>query len=253
MISDVVLWLYYAPSKFIGLVTRTSSLVLRRIKALTVFCARAVLICGAGFLAITSTYVIAHLAYRSYRSYQAKQYLRGIEETRAQRRIQIQEEQNRQWEQEQRRRDEEARSEELRNLRQRAAERKREAEERVRLQEQERQRRREEALREQYRLEDLRLYNRWKTACDSVFDAGSGELPEPPFWPCSEISCQEVRQLRACRHNFERLFSATGNTQQTLRSELLRWHPNRAIFHKLQPGSERMATEITQAIASLQR
>ncbi|KXL50735.1 hypothetical protein M433DRAFT_146835 [Acidomyces richmondensis BFW] len=69
VIRDVLLWLYYALSKFVVLVTRTSGLVLRRIKALTFFAVRVVLICGAGFLAIIFTYSIARLAYRAYRSY----------------------------------------------------------------------------------------------------------------------------------------------------------------------------------------
>lgn len=251
-------WIYHAPAKYALLLASAISGAVQWVKTAVILVFRTAVLCGIGLLGLLLAVAISRLACKAYLQYREQQKILALERGQAQRRTQIQEEQGRRAREQQRQHQEEIRQEEVR--RQIAAEHRRRAEEarnteaRKRMQEEERERRLKDAARTQQRLEDMKLYNQWKTACDKVFEAASGRLPEPHSWPCSETWCKEDdRQLTACRHSLERLFSSTGDLQHTLQEERRRWHPNRAVFHRLQKSDERMATEITQIIHNLLR
>lgn len=95
--------------------------------------------------------------------------------------------------------------------------------------------RRQEAAEKLRKAEDERKYALWQTACDTVFSdpATANSVPQPPAWPCADPSCRMPRPLRACKHSLERLFSSTGGLEEIRRARQ-KWHPNNAIFAKLQ-------------------
>lgn len=249
-IRRATLWLYHAPARCGVLVIHAIGVAIEQIKVIILFAIKVALLCGAGLL----TLLIAFLAYKAYKSYQARQDYRNIEDEPAQGSFQIQEAERRRMIHEHRRRQEHQRQEEDRRKhsaeQQRKAEETRE-EERNRKQDEERRRRLQQALCAQERLEQ---YNQWMIKCNRFFETESGEIPQPPSWPCSIGRCTEDRQLNACCHNLEWMFRATRKSKKELREERDRWHPNNAIFSrhdKSQPASERMATEITQVLQSL--
>lgn len=254
-IRDAARWIYNAPSALLQLLKH----VVQRVISIALFTGKIVLFSLAGSLAFVATLALLRLAFNAYRLRRKKLQLQHLEQDRMRNRLLaevLHQEREEAWQrslQERRRREQEAdrRRAEEQALKQEQA---RKAESYARAQREEQCKRQDNAQRAQQKLEDRRLYHRWRAACDVVFGAGSGSLPEPPSWPCSQASCQLKRRLKACPHNLERLFSANGNLQQTLQDERKRWHPNRPIFHKLRSDSaEKMATEISQVIQSLMR
>ncbi|KAK4541062.1 hypothetical protein LTR36_008287 [Oleoguttula mirabilis] len=117
--------------------------------------------------------------------------------------------------------------------------------------------RQQDAFKAQQKQEDRRMYQQWREMCDIIFThpAQATRIPEPPNWPCGDIGCTVPRKLKACRHNLERFFSATGDIQLTLNEERLRWSPNRRVFAELEnngvKGAGGMATELFQVMGSL--
>lgn len=130
-------------------------------------------------------------------------------------------------------------------------ERERAEEESRSRQRKEQQARREAAAKVFAQREAAKKYAVWKENCDKFFASKTGDIPEPPYWPCSEPSCQSPRLLKACRHSFEKLFGSGDRLQEVLKEELRRWHPDWALFRRLGERHVAVAEEITKTIGSL--
>ncbi|KAK3616947.1 hypothetical protein LTR56_008724 [Elasticomyces elasticus] len=79
--------------------------------------------------------------------------------------------------------------------------------------------------------------------------------PEPPDWECDNEECTTTsRVLRACKHNLQELFTSTKDPT-TLRKDMILWHPDNAIFAKMEndghTGAIAYATEIAAVISGL--
>lgn len=111
--------------------------------------------------------------------------------------------------------------------------------------------RHEAAAQEYSRQEAARKYAAWRRRCDLFFASGSGDIPEPPHWPCKEVGCQSPRLLKACQHSFEKFFVSSGRLEEVLGEELRRWHPDRAFFRRLGERHVAIAEEITKIIGLL--
>ncbi|KAK5683171.1 hypothetical protein LTS10_004702 [Elasticomyces elasticus] len=78
--------------------------------------------------------------------------------------------------------------------------------------------------------------------------------PEPPHWLCGKECTTVSRVLQACKHNLQELFTSNGDPS-TLRKDIMLWHPNNAIFAKMEndglTGAMAYATEIAAVISGL--
>lgn len=111
--------------------------------------------------------------------------------------------------------------------------------------------RHEAATNEFSRQEAARKYAAWRHKCDLFFASNSGNIPDPPHWPCDEVGCQSPRLLKACQHSFEKLFASGGRLEEVLREELRRWHPDRAFYRQGGGRHVAVAEEITKTIGLL--
>jgi hypothetical protein len=78
-------------------------------------------------------------------------------------------------------------------------------------------------------------YTQWSKQCDTYFASSSRttfQHPPTSICTCSLSSCVQEKQaensLRACKHDIEVLLRASGSYDlQWLRTERLRWHPDK--------------------------
>ncbi|KAK5694638.1 hypothetical protein LTR97_009228 [Elasticomyces elasticus] len=135
--------------------------------------------------------------------------------------------------------------------------------ERVRAKQNQRQQRQpaQAAARQPSAAEIRRKYDVWRAECEQAFSpsAAANYTPEPPEWDCDNEECNTTsRGLRACTlrrtHNLQELFSSTKDPT-TLRKDMILWHPDNAIFMKMEKdGYTRAiayATEIAAVIGGL--
>jgi len=131
------------------------------------------------------------------------------------------------------------------------SQRRRAEEERQHRQRKEQEARHEAAAKTFEWQEAARQYAEWKAKCNNFFKSDTGDIPEPPHWPCEEPSCQRRRLLKACQHSLEKLFASGGRLDEILKEELRRWHPDRAIFRRRGERHVAIAEEIAKTIGSL--
>lgn len=124
------------------------------------------------------------------------------------------------------------------------------AQERLRNEEQER--RRADTRRKLLQDESERIYQRWKTSCDSAFKEPRLAVPQPPSWDVHTRGCKSVQGLRACTCNIARLLSAGSCSGEQFserqRKEKIRWHPDKLHFTRRGDGGPRWVEELYKAI-----
>lgn len=248
-VRGVALWLYHAPGAPLQLLRH----VFHKIVSLVIWTRKILLIGTAGTLALVFALAILRLVCGAYmarlRELEALELARKLMRDRLREDIlSVQRQQAGEREREQRQEAERRRAEAENPNQERA----RKAAEYERAQREHQRQHFEGALRAQQRLEDKKLYFRWRASCDAVFESGQGSLPPPPFWPCDNLSCKQDRHFRACIHNLGRLFSATDNLQQTLKEERRRWHPDGMFFlREGRQDAKSMANEIFKMMGNL--
>ncbi|KAK5728379.1 hypothetical protein LTR15_001515 [Elasticomyces elasticus] len=117
------------------------------------------------------------------------------------------------------------------------------------------------AARQPSPAEIRRKYDVWRAECEQAFSdsAAANYTPEPPEWDCDNEKCNTTsRVLQACTlrrtHNLQELFTSTKDPT-TLRKDMILWHPDNAIFIKMEndghTGAIAYATEIAAVIGGL--